>query len=84
MLGLGMARGTGMIDILPIIHLLLIVTVSACVVAIYERRFGETSKRWKIRCGQGTRSSCVYGTYLWRVIFIIPAAYRHITDRTAS
>jgi len=85
MLGLGMARGADMIDILSIIPPLLIAAVVSFVVAMHERRRGETSQRWKARCGQGTRSSCVYGTYLFRgVFFIIPAVCRHITDKTGN
>jgi len=84
MLGLGMAWGTDMSDILPIIPPLLIVAVAVFIVARHERRHLETSREWRVRYGQGTRSSCVYGTYLFRrVFFIIPAVCRHITDKTA-
>jgi len=80
-----MARGAGMSDILPIIPPLLIVAVAVFIVAMHEKRHWEMSREWKLRYGQGTRSSCVYGTYLFRgVFFIIPAVCRHITDKTAS
>ena len=54
----------------------LIVVVSACVVTIHERMFGETSRRWKIRCG--------HGTYSLRVSYTIHAVYRHVTDKAES
>jgi len=80
-----MARGAGMSDILPIIPPLLIVTVAVFIVAMHEKRHREMSREWKVGYGQGTRSSCVYGTYLFRgVFFIIPAVCRHITDKTGN
>ena len=72
-----------MSDILPIIPPLLIVALAIFVIAKNERRLGEKQREWKVLY-RDTRSSCLGGTITLNLVYIIMAAYRHITIKTTN